>query len=513
MIKNNNNSFSTVYDEITSIGKIYKGTLKVYEGWRNLISSGVPPLTLLKSGDKDLIDYKIHGNSVQDGTPTPEAPIEVESVGDKTKNLFNSNIFLDYGFEKNNDEYVGLSSSVKRTYWTNDKNIEGSLTFSFDVKYDSASLQGQRFTIVYTDDTVQNVYCTAYNRWVHKTVITPNAKNVASIKSDYGSRNITTYFKNIQLEIGLKETDYEPYGYKIPVAVSNNLFDTRTLEQGAIYDASGITNDNSTRVRTKFISLEAGTYTLRVDYETGKSFIRGVHVYNYETEVWEEYMAYNSRTVTFTLSKLSKVRFVFNNSANSVITPEDIIKLNPVLLIEGTTLENITTNIYLNEPLRKIGDYVDYVDFENGKVVRKVKELELTGKKEIYSNSYFTSANGYSIPPNQVSDYLRTSTYGFSNYFIKQNSSAKLTSGIVFGNNINIVVPFDMNLSTAEDFQEWLRQKYDEGTPVRIYYILATPTEETIELPNIPTIKSTTILEVDTTIKPSNMEVVYKGKK
>lgn len=37
-----------------------------------------------------------------------------------------------------------------------------------------------------------------------------------------------------------------------------------------------------------------------------------------------------------------------------------------------------------------------------------------------------------------------------------------------------------------------------------------TPTY--MEIPNIPTIKGTTILEVDTTIQPSNMEVIYKGK-
>ena len=33
-----------------------------------------------------------------------------------------------------------------------------------------------------------------------------------------------------------------------------------------------------------------------------------------------------------------------------------------------------------------------------------------------------------------------------------------------------------------------------------------------IELPNIPTLKGTTILSVDTNIQPSNVEVVYKGK-
>lgn len=50
----------------------------------------------------------------------------------------------------------------------------------------------------------------------------------------------------------------------------------------------------------------------------------------------------------------------------------------------------------------------------------------------------------------------------------------------------------------------------DERT---IHYVLLTPIEQSIELPNIPTHRGTTIIEVDTTILPSNMEVVYKGKK
>lgn len=38
--------------------------------------SGIPPLTLDAIG-KDVLDYKIYGNSVQDGTPSPENPVEV----------------------------------------------------------------------------------------------------------------------------------------------------------------------------------------------------------------------------------------------------------------------------------------------------------------------------------------------------------------------------------------------------------------------------------------------------
>ena len=59
MLKFDNKSISSVYDETTSIAKIMKGTLKVYDCWKKLIASGVPPITLQKCKGVDLVDYKI----------------------------------------------------------------------------------------------------------------------------------------------------------------------------------------------------------------------------------------------------------------------------------------------------------------------------------------------------------------------------------------------------------------------------------------------------------------------
>lgn len=38
--------------------------------------------------------------------------------------------------------------------------------------------------------------------------------------------------------------------------------------------------------------------------------------------------------------------------------------------------ESETKNIYLDEPLRKIGNYADYIDFKTGKVVRNIGKIE-----------------------------------------------------------------------------------------------------------------------------------------
>ena len=41
-----------------------------------------------KGGFKKMRDLKVYGNSLQDGTPTPDAPVEVVSVGEKSVNMF-----------------------------------------------------------------------------------------------------------------------------------------------------------------------------------------------------------------------------------------------------------------------------------------------------------------------------------------------------------------------------------------------------------------------------------------
>ena len=53
---------------------------------------GMPPLTLPDCVDTEsVINYKIEGNSVQNGTPTPEAPVEVQSVGDLVTDITDAN--------------------------------------------------------------------------------------------------------------------------------------------------------------------------------------------------------------------------------------------------------------------------------------------------------------------------------------------------------------------------------------------------------------------------------------
>ena len=89
MIYKNNENIGFIYKNNENIDKIYKNNELIFEQGFTREQTGVPPITTTYQAiGKNLKDYKIYGNSVQDGTPTPTNPVEIESVGDKTKNLF-----------------------------------------------------------------------------------------------------------------------------------------------------------------------------------------------------------------------------------------------------------------------------------------------------------------------------------------------------------------------------------------------------------------------------------------
>ena len=83
----------------------------------------------------------------------------------------------------------------------------------------------------------------------------------------------------------------------------------------------------------------------------------------------------------------------------------------------------------------------------------------------------------------------------------------------------------DSNFTTVAALKSWLAQQYANGTPFTVYYTLAEPETAVVNEPlrkigdyadtvsgiTIPTIAGTNTIDVDTTLKPSEMSVNYKG--
>ena len=63
--------------------------------------------------------------------------------------------------------------------------------------------------------------------------------------------------------------------------------------------------------------------------------------------------------------------------------------------------------------------------------------------------------------------------------------------------------------SDVSNFKKWLSDQYDSGEPVLVDYILETPTEESIDIPELSSLTGNVTYSIDTSIKPSKTEYGY----
>ena len=162
---------------------------------------------------------------------------------------------------------------------------------------------------------------------------------------------------------------------------------------------------------------------------------------------------------------------------------------------DGT--EPITTPIYLDSPLYKIGNYVDRLS--KTEEVRVVKEMVFTGEENWHSQY-----GGFTLSVTKQSGIDTV----LSTHYIASTSTS--IDKRVYCNSTNVILIFDSDYTTLADFKAYLAAQYAAGTPVKVYYVMKTPETKTVEPVEIPTLNGTTVIDVDTAVKPSNVYIEYK---
>lgn len=492
----------------------------------DLEASGEPPLVINAIG-KELKGYQIYGNSIQDGTPTPENPIEVLSVGDKTANLFNEN-------------------DVTYGYWITDTGDVSNVVISARYNRDIAVITGKTICVRAYGERPFNIaigYYDADNAFVLRVtsmsgslVSTPPANaayGVVYVASDkiqstvpITPEKLASY--KIMLTYG-DSTAYEPYGYKLPVVVTGkNLFDKANTQwtNGYYLSETGELVASSSWRTTDYIPVRGMVFT--INNQIGNSPCICLYDANKNLIASQSYAGKKVTTVTANeMAHYCRFSFYTEGGVSS-----DTLQLE--LGTESTEYEpyheSITTNIYLDEPLRKIGDYADIIDFERGVVERNIKKVVFDGSEEFNNqNSIYDSEIKTMLCNTEFIDALK-GNYILSSHFTKiynaQNAQAKpgtfsknllekyknYTYYNISNKELN-VVQSDSTITKVSAFRSYLSKQYDVGTPVTAYYALADPTTEPISLPSIPTFDGTTVISTDTEIQPSNMEIKFKARK
>lgn len=324
--------------------------------------------------------YDIVGNtftsnvnlSAGDISPTPTAPLEIESVGDKSKNLFDrNNSPLLRGYPSSSFTWVQATSSTYelstiikleegKTYTVTRKN-GGNNVFRIQASSTQTLTSGQ---------TLKDINSTGGNSVINKTFTVPTGYPyvVLYLRNTQAQSSLTDdeCLEALQVEEGSTATPYEPYGtYKVPITVSGkNLFNKNSANISlGWYDATlctvgkplpnVISSSNyytSEPIRVKpnesYYMVGIGGSTPAILFlDKNLNFISGF-----------SNQGASQRMITVPNDKnICYIRVPF------AVANKDIVQLE-----EGSTatpyqpyVEPTTTNIYINEPLRKIGEYAD----------------------------------------------------------------------------------------------------------------------------------------------------------
>lgn len=191
----------------------------------------------------------------------------------------------------------------------------------------------------------------------------------------------------------------------------------------------------------------------------------------------------------------------------SAVEYEPYGKYKIPVTVSGENGEETTANIYLDEPLRKIGDYADYVDYDRQLLVRNIQKLIFTGDEKWAMQEINTLTTRFRV---DIQHSISQSSGLCSHVpFVRSGVSR---DEVLCGINNNTFY-FRINKEIASnviEFKDYLSSQAAKGTPVTLYYPRVTPITDPLDLPEIPTFAGTNVIDVDTTVKPSQMYVKYR---
>ena len=463
------------------------------------------PCKFDKSAGKALKDYKVYGNSIQDGAPTPESPVEIQSVGDlTTKNLLYSNVT------------TRTINGVTMTYDNGVITLNGTCTTSANFDLNKIVLSAGTYTLSANANKVpvNNGYAFVqlYDSTNNQAITLINSNTMSSITTTISDGTFlyririhegTTYDNIIlqpQLEEGSTATEYGPYHkYDIPIVVrGKNLIKYPYATASRTMNGVKYTVNKDGSVTVVGTATAASYFILYSNVDFGNSSIpanstNGVYATS-------EGVRYNVGNHTVSINVAS------GETVDKIVYPQ--IEYGTTATVYEPYIEE-TTHIYLDEPLRKVKDYADYIDFKKGKVVRNVVELNLLSEQvaELYTYNGMVGIRTNAVLREKVRRMSgkcnRVESSNIGDYF--QSNAIWLGVGNFYIYWIGILDI--LGLSTLNEFKEWL-----DNNPTYIYYGIKSSIEEKIELPKILTQKGSNIITAATAIEPSYIEVKYIKK-
>ena len=337
--------------------------------------TGIPPLSFTADGTP-LLDYLISGNTVQNGTPTPDNPVDVNGVGERTENLFDINstaTTFNCLVSVNDNALTQTNSGIyARSIWKVDNLVIGA-KYTVHVTANNPNSCSFRLNVMdSTDSTViasGNTYTDSRSYFISFTATeTTHIIRIYSNTTTTGSTS-TIVFSNIMLNAGSTALPYEPYGYKIPISsddVTTNIYlgSTQTTRCVKKLVLTGQENWGSSHLDVNLFALSG------ID-DTAKGLEKTTISTHYQSQTnVESWNLVIDKRVCFHAYSNSNILYIRDSTYATVADfttylSQQYANGTPVTVWYG--LAAPTTGI-VNEPLMKIGDYADSVGMEQAGV-------------------------------------------------------------------------------------------------------------------------------------------------
>lgn len=358
------------------------------------------------------ISTELLGDTIQDGTPTPDAPINVDTVNGRQEiNVINRNL-IDVG--TSNSDYVNAGNSGHPSWLSVDdktvsvviqgadgtiayrnQNFIGNSTFTISSNF---SMNYGRYYIRLrnnddsgwlTDSDISIdgfTYNPSYRGWFIIVQNTTHASTTVVIPPclywqlgvGYSSSNVGTIqtISNLQLEKGTTATRYEEFKKQsYEINLGKNLLDIETninVNTGSgltlTYNNDGSFNMKGTTTRTYGyitsyynVNIQPGTYTLSIKQALTYRIYLNLTYFDDTTGSIIITTGNTSQTNTITKA-IKKIQIAVSNMTNSTYYDETIY----IMLEKGNQATSYA--LYKNPiELCKIGDYQDSIKKGNGK--------------------------------------------------------------------------------------------------------------------------------------------------
>lgn len=423
--------------------------------------------------------------------PTPTNPIAIEYVGDKTVNMFDKETitkgaYLNPEGQRTANPNFGYGDYIK---------VEPGKTYTVSGKSGGVGAGYRRIHGYDSSKTwLEQILAQQVSGGTDYTLTFTAQENCEYIRfSGVSATNNYAEIKGVQIEEGSVVTSYEPYGYKIPVNVkSENMFNP-TSSRNAYMQSPDIGKAVAWRT-----SAATTTYINCNRVEAGKTYT----------------ISCVARQLAATSARAGAIVGDDNLIKQVITTPGWVVGKNEYSFvatddgwlyvavdINSTDISvrefNQTTDIYLSEPLRKLGDLTDYIDYAEQKVVRQVGVEKLGTANWTYESNYTRFSRDFNSLKSVGTRMTYMLTDGFTAFTAGTGIATVPNNAVYTGASTSKAIYFKTDVyTTVSAFTDALSETY-------IYFPI-TPTEESITLPQI-TLPGAVTITTETTVKPSNM--------